>query len=136
MGFEGLRRVRWGNVGRAVGAVALVAAVVAWPRLTSPAPRAPGGAVTPLAQPRPETRGEGSRRERAGRRERARPDKPGRRERRGAERTPEPEARPRAEAKAEAEMAPRAEPAPVATPPAAPRAAPDPAQTEFGFEGG
>src|SRR4051812_50057883 len=74
MGFDGLRRVRWRNVGRAAGAIALVAAVVAWPRLTPPAPEVPGSEPRPLVEapsagPR---EGAGAPRERAGREEQTR----------------------------------------------------------------
>ena len=41
MGSDVLRRVRWRNVGRACGAVLVVAALVAWPRLDPAAPRLP-----------------------------------------------------------------------------------------------
>ena len=42
-------RVRWGNVGRAAGVVALVALVVAWPRLGAPAVKLPRDAALPVA---------------------------------------------------------------------------------------
>ena len=42
-------RVRWGNVGRAVAAVAVVALVVAWPRLDGGPLEVPGGAAVPVA---------------------------------------------------------------------------------------
>jgi len=45
MEFDLLRRVRWRNLGRAAAAVALVGAVVAWPRLTPPEPQLPGSEV-------------------------------------------------------------------------------------------
>jgi hypothetical protein len=51
MGSELLRRVRWKNVARAGVVVAVVAAVVAWPRLSPPAPRLPDRAARPLATP-------------------------------------------------------------------------------------
>jgi hypothetical protein len=61
MGSDVLRRVRWGNVARAVGVVVVVAAVVAWPRLTPPQPMVPGPEARPLvtdppqgADPRPD----------------------------------------------------------------------------------
>jgi hypothetical protein len=44
-------RVRWGNVGRAAGAVAVVALVVAWPRLGGEPIVVPGGAAVPVATP-------------------------------------------------------------------------------------
>jgi len=53
-----LRRVRWGNVGRAVAVVAAVAAIVAWPRLEPAPPRLPPDRATPLvvaSPPPPET---------------------------------------------------------------------------------
>ena len=43
------RRVRWGNVGRAAGATAALALVVAWPRLASPPPRLPADRAVPFA---------------------------------------------------------------------------------------
>src|SRR4051794_24700803 len=78
MGFDGLRRVRWGNVGRAAGAVALVAAVVAWPRLTPPAPQVPGSEPRPLVEAPPAGLREGAvaPRERAGRRAATPPKRP------------------------------------------------------------
>jgi hypothetical protein len=46
---RGLReRVRWGNVGRALGLVALVALVVAWPALAPEAPVVPGREAVPV----------------------------------------------------------------------------------------
>jgi hypothetical protein len=48
MGPDVLRRIRWGNVGRLAGAAALLAAVVAWPRLAPPDPAMPGNAARPL----------------------------------------------------------------------------------------
>jgi hypothetical protein len=42
-------RVRWGNVGRVAGAVAVVAVVVAWPRLGDDPVVVPGGDAVPLA---------------------------------------------------------------------------------------
>jgi serine/threonine-protein kinase len=130
MGFELLRRVRWGNVGRALGALVLVAAVVAWPRLTAPAPRVPGGDAMPLVQPGREGRGE-SRVRPVRRRPERRARRPERRRRRGPGRV---------RRRREVVVAPPAPaPAPVPPPaaPAAPAAPPvDPAQTEFGFEDG
>src|SRR5262245_63934662 len=57
-------RVRWGNVGRACAAAAVVALVVAWPRLEGAAPRLPGDGVVPVvagpvAGGRDEARGAG-----------------------------------------------------------------------------
>jgi hypothetical protein len=48
MGSELLCRVRWRNVSRAVLAVSVVAAVVAWPRLAPREPRVPDLAARPL----------------------------------------------------------------------------------------
>src|SRR3954468_19853929 len=48
MGSELLRRVRWSNVARACVAVVVVAAIVLWPRLGSPAPRVPDPVARPL----------------------------------------------------------------------------------------
>jgi hypothetical protein len=45
--------VRWGNVGRVIGLVALVAAVVAWPPLGGGAIVAPGGEAVPLVAETP-----------------------------------------------------------------------------------
>jgi len=46
---RGLReRVRWGNVGRALGLVALVALVAAWPALAPDAPVVPGREAVPV----------------------------------------------------------------------------------------
>ena len=47
------RRLRWGNVARTAGAVAVVAAVVAWPRLAPPDPAMPGNEAAPLAGDEP-----------------------------------------------------------------------------------
>jgi hypothetical protein len=157
------RRVRWENVIRVVGATVLVAVVVAWPRLAPPEPRLPATEATPLAGDEPivaptpavpqpaaraarrgPARGDGARsRAVKGGRPRTK-DRP--RTRRG---------RPRAtdgrsgadERGSEASGADRGGPetsgdgpvtngggsAPVAASPAPPS---DPAQTEFGFEGG
>src|SRR4051812_6167869 len=60
MGRDVLRRVRWGNVALAAAVVAALVAVVAWPRLTAPAPALPGDAAQPLV------RGEDRRGERVG----------------------------------------------------------------------
>src|SRR5262245_10183071 len=46
-----LRRVRWGNVARAFAVVAVVGTIVAWPRLTPPAPAVPEREVRPLVEP-------------------------------------------------------------------------------------
>ena len=45
--------MRWGNVARAAGAVAVVAVVVAWPRLAPPDPAMPGNEAAPLARDEP-----------------------------------------------------------------------------------
>ena len=47
------RRLRWGNVARTAAAVAVVAAVVAWPRLAPPDPAMPGNEAAPLAGDEP-----------------------------------------------------------------------------------
>jgi hypothetical protein len=51
MGSDLVRRVRWRNVARAGAVVAVVATVVAWPRLTPPPPRLPDRAPRPLVTP-------------------------------------------------------------------------------------
>src|SRR5215211_2261033 len=75
-------RVRWGNVGRALGAVALVALVVAWPRLRADAPVVPGGAAVPVEREwrsaPPGAAGPAPVRERDGRARRVAPAVPGR----------------------------------------------------------
>ena len=48
MGPDLLRRIRWGNVGRVVATLAVLAAVAAWPRLTPPEPALPGEVPKPL----------------------------------------------------------------------------------------
>jgi hypothetical protein len=48
MGPDLLRRIRWGNVGRLAGAVAVIGAVAAWPLLAPPKPALPGEAARPL----------------------------------------------------------------------------------------
>jgi hypothetical protein len=131
---EGWRRVRWGNVGRAVAVFAVVAAVVAWPRLEPGPPQLPSDAATPVATPSPlpvttpsphprppqgRVVPEPARRRRVGSRRRARA--PRRRNAPAGRPTPTPRATP-----------------PVATPRALPAAtqAPDPAVREFSFEVG
>jgi hypothetical protein len=47
-GMDVLRRVRWGNVGRAATVVLALTVVIAWPRLASDAPRVPAAGVVPL----------------------------------------------------------------------------------------
>ena len=150
-------RVRWGNVGRAVAAVAVLALVVAWPRLDGGPLEVPGGAAVPVAPTPAGAAGAG--REAAP--PRAAPE-PGERARRHGRsvtqrelRAPSPAA-PRPKARRERRRrrtAPRSvAPAPAATPrtvapapppavapapnPAPPPAAAtvDPAEREFGFE--
>jgi hypothetical protein len=48
MGPDLLRRIRWGNVGRLAGALAVIAAVAAWPRLAPPQPALPDEVARPL----------------------------------------------------------------------------------------
>jgi hypothetical protein len=144
MGSDLLRRVRWRNVGRAVGAVLVVAAVVAWPRLNAPAPSPPDPVDRPLVAPTVEPPPAAGR----PRREVARPH---------AERPTPAEPRPRAARRRRS--APTSSPVPATTvvprddgvavpddravtprdvvPPArpAPTPTPDPAEDEFGFEG-
>jgi hypothetical protein len=43
-------RVRWGNVAKALALAAVVALVVAWPRLRAPDPEIPPGAAVPVRQ--------------------------------------------------------------------------------------
>jgi hypothetical protein len=148
MGSELLRRVRWRNVGRACGVVLVVAAVVAWPRLNSSAPRVPDPAGRPLVAPtaRPRRPITPPRTER----QRATADPTGRRRR--VRRRHEVVTPARNAAKERDEMEPAderdgvAEPAqpddvvvaPTVVPPAPTPSTepdPDPAQQEFGFEG-
>ena len=50
MGPDGVwRRIRWDNVARLAGLVALALVVVAWPRLSGRAPRLPPATAMPLA---------------------------------------------------------------------------------------
>jgi hypothetical protein len=50
MGHDGLwQRIRWGNVARLAGLVALALVVAAWPRLRSGPPRLPPATAVPLA---------------------------------------------------------------------------------------
>jgi hypothetical protein len=134
MGFDVLRRVRWRNAGRVVGAVALVAAVVAWPRLTAPAPRVPGSQPVPLVGRAPK---------------RVSPPRDGRvrrqQQRRGRRKVPRARGGNRRQVGRRGRGRVRrgravvvAPPVPARTPVAPPPAPPpsDPAQTEFGFEGG
>jgi hypothetical protein len=138
MGSDLLRRVRWRNVGRTAGAVAVVVVVVAWPRLSQPAPRLPDPVDRPLAAPEVAPPPLTSRR----RREVARPRVRGPERRRRAPRRRRHE--PRRDAADDAVVAPDAAvvaPRDDAVPPREevappPRAAPSPdaAQREFGFE--
>src|SRR3954447_22706564 len=48
-----LRRLRWGNVGRAAVLAGVLAFVVAWPRISGEAPEVPGAAAVPLGGERP-----------------------------------------------------------------------------------
>jgi hypothetical protein len=75
MGSDVLRRVRWGNVARAVGVVVVVAAVVAWPRLTPPQPMVPGPEARPLVTDPPQ--GLDPRSDRKSRRPESRAGRPG-----------------------------------------------------------
>jgi hypothetical protein len=135
------RRVRWGNVGRVAGAVAVVALVVAWPRLGGDPLVAPGGEVVPLVarpSPRPArapqvvptptaTAQVGKVKEKPERR----------RDRRAKPRNPAPPAGVRVTPPVAAPPAQPVAPAPqaptrAAPPPPAPTI--DPAEREFGFE--
>jgi hypothetical protein len=54
MGPDGvLRRIRWDNVARLLGLVALALLVVMWPRLGGRAPRLPPPTAVPLASAPP-----------------------------------------------------------------------------------
>jgi len=150
MGSDLLRRVRWSNVARVVAAVAVVAAIVAWPRLGPPRPRVPDRAARPLvtaASPTPTvvppvavvpTPTPTPRREarRLGRAERRRAPKPWRRARRARLTNPGIE-----EGGATGPVVGGATSAPVRegaasapAPAASTTPARDPTQTEFGFE--
>ena len=48
-----MERVRWGNVLRALAAVAVLGLVVAWPLLAPEAPRVPSGRERPVVTPAP-----------------------------------------------------------------------------------
>ena len=149
-------RVRWRNVGRVVAAVAVVALVVAWPRLDGGPLEVPGGAAVPVA---PTPAGDaGARREAAPPPAAAEPGERARRHGRSVTeselRAPSPAApRPKARRERRGRRAapPSGAPAPAATPravapapppavapdpnPAPPPAATvDPAEREFGFE--
>jgi len=155
-------RVRWGNVGRAAGALAAVALAVAWPRLGGDAPVVPGDALVPVGTPppprrsapaphvvptRPETAQGGEAAEAPRRRGRDRrpgprapaPVKPptARPKPRAPVKpaTPRPKPRvPRPEAPPAAVDAPPAAAAPVRSAPRPPAPTIDPAEREFGFE--
>ncbi len=159
-----LRRIRWGNVARAIALLAAVGLVVAWPRLSAPPPElppaprlaTPGWAEPPAPERAPGRRAKHARRagpdrgrDRAPRREVGRLAPVGR-ERRDPVPRPAPAGSPRARpatvrrpttpggtAPAPAVPAPPlAAPAPAAPTPAAPTApAPPPrAGAEFSFE--
>jgi len=131
-------RVRWGNVGRVAGAAAVMALVVAWPRLGGDAVVVPGGAAVPFVagSPRPAptprvmptpagTAQVGEVKEKSAPPRRARRRKHPAGARRGT--TP-------AAPRAPAPVAPP-QPAPQPTPPAPPpEPTIDPAEREFGFE--
>src|SRR5829696_6545785 len=69
MRHEAAGRARWSHAGRAGAVAAMLALVVAWPRLTPPAPRLPGDAGIPVATPDPPAEpGETARRDAAERR--------------------------------------------------------------------
>jgi len=138
MGPDVLHRVRWRNLARAGAAVAVVAAVVAWPRVGPPEPRVPEAGAVPLVEPAA-TPGET---------EAVPPVEPVAtpvvRERVRPRRKREPRRRRRAIVRdragaGRAESAPSEQSRPPVAPPAAPRIAPpsaDPVQEEFGIEGG
>ena len=127
-----LRRVRWGNVARVVVVAVVVGAIVAWPRLTPPAPSLPGGEARPLVEPAPRTE--------VKRRDRARARRGHLELKRRVRRRDPPRAAAPAEVVAPPEPAPGASVAPSEAPtgggavPAPP--VDDPAQLEFGIEGG
>jgi hypothetical protein len=136
-------RVRWGNVGRVAGAAAVVALVVAWPRLGGDPLVAPGGVAVPLAMPDPPAPPP-----RAVPRRRVvptptaqvgkarKPVRP-RRARRAKPRDPAPPAgnpvTPPVAGPPAQPVAP-AQPAPTRAAPAPPAPTIDPAEREFGFE--
>jgi hypothetical protein len=153
MGSDGVwRRIRWGNVARLAGLVALALLVVTWPRLGGRAPRLPPAAPVPIVTKPPGAK-RPARREPLARREQrvsVRPrgadgDAPRRRRRRGrgkpaarAKRPARAEPPARARAPARGELPAPREPPARATPPAAARRRPakqpaDPAPAEFGL---
>jgi len=149
MGSELLRRVRWSNVGRACGVLLVVAAVVAWPRLNSSAPRLPDPAGRPLVKPPAQPRRPATHPPRE--RQRAPIDRDGRRRRVPRRHEIAEPARPDDVVVAPTVVPPPSAvvpppstvvPPPTVVPPAATRVPtpsaqpdPDPAQQEFGFEG-
>src|SRR5215211_2066235 len=135
-------RVRWGNVGRALGAVALVALVVAWPRLRADAPVVPGGAAVPVEREwrsaPPGAAGPAPVRERDGRARRVAPAVPADRPTAPVKQRDEPPPRVAPSVPAGERTAPvkeRDQPPPRVAP-SVPAPAPtiDPAELEFGFE--
>jgi hypothetical protein len=136
MALDVLHRLRWRNLGRAVAAVIVVVAVVAWPRFGAPQPRLPGSAAVPLVEPAPPRVVEA-----APPMVRERPKRRGKRARRRARRPVHPrrqpaKRRPRREGVARQASPPRTvAQAPVARPPAVVPSV-DPVQEEFGIEGG
>src|SRR4051812_523264 len=162
MGRDVLRRVRWGNVALAAAVVAALVAVVAWPRLTAPAPALPGDAAQPLVRgedrrgergrgespPKPRARPRGARGHGRARSARRRKHTP---KRRAATRKPAPKRKAPPRKHAPKRKAPTRKHArkphrpaghapPTARPPApriivtAPTPAPPGAGREFGFE--
>jgi hypothetical protein len=144
------RRVRWGNVGRLAGGVAVVALVAGWPRLAGEAPVVPRGVAVPVEvddevvppgkplrveRPRKMNGGKGGRR-----------DPPKRKPPKDempvidlAEAVeppiPSPAVKPTPTRAAEPPAAVAPPPAPVAVePPPRPPPTVDPAELEFGFE--
>src|SRR5215217_7455966 len=67
MRHEAAGRARWSHAGRAAAVAAMLALVVAWPRLAPPVPRLPGDAGIPVATPGPPAHPGGSRRADGGR---------------------------------------------------------------------
>ena len=131
-----LRRVRWGNVARVVVVAVVVGAIVAWPRLTPPAPSLPGGEARPLVEPAPRT--EVKRRDRARARRGHLELKPRVRrrdlERRGDRSRAGEVVAPREVVPPGGDVAPSEAPTGGGAVPAPP--VDDPAQLEFGIEGG
>src|SRR5215204_1720254 len=67
MQHEAAGRARWSHAGRAGVVAAMLALVVAWPRLAPPAPRLPADAGIPVATPEPPAEPGGSPRSRSAR---------------------------------------------------------------------